>query len=65
MKVIVEVVAAVVLLALAAFCLFGFLATYEPTEAPGMNWTFRIGYAVVGISCVVCVVVLILKAVRK
>jgi hypothetical protein len=65
MKMIVTVVGSILLLALAAFCLFGFLATFEPSNTPGMFWAFRIGYAIVGIGCVVGVCVLILKAVRR
>ena len=36
------------LLMLAAFCLFGFLASFEPTDNA---MVFRIGYAVMGVSC--------------
>lgn len=41
-----RIVAAAALLAAAGFCLFGFLATYEP---PG--WPFlRVAYALVGLT---------------
>jgi hypothetical protein len=40
---------ALILLAVAAFCLFGFLATYEPGVASAM--AFRVGYAAIGICC--------------
>jgi hypothetical protein len=39
-------------LAFAAFCVFGFLATSEPTNNPGVSLAFRISYAVVGLGCV-------------
>lgn len=39
---------AVALLAVAAFCLFGFLATYEPPAHPTLNLTFRFAYALLG-----------------
>jgi len=65
MKIILTVVGSILLLAIAAFCLFGFLATFEPTDRPGMFVAFRVGYAVVGISCLVGTIALILKGVRK
>ena len=37
---------AVVLILLAGFCVFGFLASFEP----GPNLVFRIGYPVLGIA---------------
>ena len=40
----------------AAFFLFGFLATFEPTDKPEMVLAFRIGYAVVGIGCLAGIV---------
>lgn len=42
---------AIVSLGVAGFCLFGFLATYEPGVANAM--AFRIGYGILGFaSCV-------------
>jgi hypothetical protein len=38
---------AAVLLMLAAFCVFGFLASFEPTDNA---LVFRIGYAIIGIG---------------
>ena len=65
MKTILTVVASLLLLAVAAFCLFGFLATFEPTDRPETFWAFRIGYGVVGVGCLGGIVVLGVKAVRK
>ena len=65
MKTILTVVASLLLLAVAAFCLFGFLATFEPTDRPGQFLAFRIGYGVVGVGCLGGIVVLGVKAVRK
>ena len=65
MKLILTVVGSILLLAIVAFCLFGFLATFETTDRPGMFVAFRVGYAVVGISCLVGTIALILKGVRK
>ena len=59
------IVASLVLLATAAFCVFGFLATFEPTDNPGMFLAFRIGYAVVGIACLVGTIALIVNGIRK
>ena len=53
---------AVMLLMLAAFCLFGFLASFEPTDKAIV---FRIGYAVIGVSCLVGSGGLIVSVVRN
>ncbi|MCP3691157.1 MAG: hypothetical protein GY917_03085 [Planctomycetaceae bacterium] len=50
------------LLMLAAFCLFGFLASFEPTDNA---MVFRIGYAVMGISCLAGSGGLIVSVVRN
>jgi hypothetical protein len=50
------------LLMLAAFCLFGFLASFEPTDNAIV---FRIGYAVIGVSCLVGSGGLIVSVVRN
>ena len=65
MKLILTIVASLVLLAIAAFCVFGFLATFEPTDKPEMFLAFRIGYAVVGIGCLVGTIALIVNGIRK
>ena len=52
------------LLALAVFCVFGFLATFEPTNNPGQFMAFRIGYAVVGLGSIGGVILLIVNAFR-
>ena len=44
-------IALVICLAVATFCLFGFLATFEPGAANVI--VFRIGYVVIGIGCLV------------
>jgi hypothetical protein len=65
MKKIVTAVGLLLLLAIAAFCVFGFLATFEPTDKPGMFMAFRIGYVAVGIASVVGTIALIVNSVRK
>ena len=65
MKLLFTVVGSLLLLAIAAFCVFGFLATFEPTDKPEMFLAFRIGYAVVGIGCLVGTIALIVYGVRK
>ncbi len=50
------------LLAVAAFCVFGFLATFEPTDNA---LAFRIGYTVIGVGCLVGAGVLIGSVFRK
>ena len=50
MKLFVAILGSLLLLAVAAFCGFGFLATFEPTNNA---LAFRIGYAVIGFGCLV------------
>ena len=65
MKLIVAIIVSLFLLAVAAFCLFGFLATFEPTSNTAQFIAFRIGYSVIGVGCLVAVGFLITTAVRK
>ncbi len=65
MKLFMAIAGALLLLTVAAFCLFGFLATFEPTNAPRSFLVFRIGYAVVGVGSVAGAIVLIVTAARK
>lgn len=57
-----KVVVALALMPVAAFCLFGFLASFENT--PGAIY-FRLGYGVVGIACVAAISSLVTIAVLK
>jgi len=41
------------------------LASFEPSDTPGMFMAFRIGYAVVGVACLVGTITLIVNGVRK
>lgn len=50
MKLFVAILGTLLLLAVAAFCVFGFLATYEPTSNA---LVFRIGYAVLFVCCLI------------
>lgn len=65
MKLFVAIVGSPFLLAIAAFCVFGFLATFEPTDNTRQFVAFRIGYTAIGLACIVGVCVLIVNAVRK
>ena len=65
MKLILAIVAVVLLLPIAAFCVFGFMATFEPTDRPEVFMAFRIGYGVVGIGSLVTVVALLASAIRS
>jgi hypothetical protein len=40
----------IVLMAIAAYCAYGFAATFEPLES-GTPWVWRIGYGLVGVIC--------------
>ncbi len=62
MKLLMPILGSLVLLAVAAFCVFGFLATFEPTSNV---MAFRIGYTIIGLGCLVGVGVLVANAVRK
>ena len=65
MKLLVTILGSLLLLAVAAFCVFGFLATFEPTDKTAQFLAFRVGYTVIGIGCLVGVGFLIVNAVRK
>jgi hypothetical protein len=65
MKTFVAVLGSLLLLAIAAFCVFGFMATFEPTDRTAEFLAFRVGYAVVGVGCLVGVVLLIVNAMRR
>ena len=65
MKRLVAILASLPLLAIAAFCVFGFMATFEPTDRTTEFLAFRIGYAVVGVGCLVAVGVLLMKTMSK
>ncbi|MCM2371056.1 hypothetical protein [Aporhodopirellula aestuarii] len=65
MKLFVAILGSPLLLAVAAFCGFGFLATFEPTDNVTQFKAFRIGYIVIGLGCLVGVGFLITNAIRK
>ena len=65
MKLLVAIFGSLLLLAVAAFCLFGFLATFEPTTNTTQFMVFRVGYAVVGVGCLFGFGCVIFKALRK
>jgi hypothetical protein len=65
MKLFVAVLGSFLLLAVAAFCGFGFLATFEPTDNVTQFMAFRIGYSVIGVGSLVGAGFLIAKTVRK
>lgn len=65
MKIVLAIVASILLLPIAALCVFGFLAIFEPTDRPDVFRAFRIGYGVVGVGCLIGVVGLIAKAFRS
>jgi len=62
MKLFVAIFGSLLLLAVAAFCIFGFMATFEPTSNA---LAFRIGYTVIGLGCMIGVGNLVANAVRK
>ena len=58
---IAKLLVAVVLLAVAAFCAFGFLASYEPPPSPA-RLALRLAYAAVGLASLAGAGVLIARA---
>jgi hypothetical protein len=65
MKTVVTILASMFLFAVAAFCVFGFLAAFEPTDRTAEFLAFRIGYAAVGVGCLIGLGVLLVKAMSK
>ena len=61
MKILFAIFGSLFLLAVAAFCVFGFFATFEP----GSFMAFRLGYAVIGFGCIAGVILLIANAIRR
>jgi hypothetical protein len=55
METLARILGALVLLAFALFCGFGFLASFEP----GNGWLWKVGYAAVGCGCLTGVVMLL------
>lgn len=54
-----RIVLALLMVPPALFCLFGFAATFEPMDV-ATQWTFRIGYAVVGVVLAVTSLLLLI-----
>jgi len=65
MKLLVAILVSLLLLAVAAFCGFGFLATFEPTDNVTQFMAFRIGYAVIGVLCITGIGFLTAKILRR
>jgi len=65
MKLVVFAGSSLLLLIVAAFCLFGFLATFEPTGNESEFMIFRIAYAVIGIACLAGLCFVILRGFTK
>ena len=55
MQTVARIIGVLALLAIAAFCAFGFLASFEP----GNGWEWKLGYGAVGCGCLVGVVALL------
>ncbi|MEY2805755.1 MAG: hypothetical protein RIR65_172 [Planctomycetota bacterium] len=61
---LIPMLCAAFLLAVAVFCLQGFLATFEPTAEPANFMVFRAAYAICGATSVLAAFVLVLRRVR-
>lgn len=65
MKPLVPILGSILFLAVAAFCVFGFMAIFEPTDSTDQCTVFRIGYAVVGVGSLIGVKLLIIHVACK
>ena len=65
MKLFAAILGSVFLLAVATFCVFGFMATFEPTDRTTEFLALGIGYAVFGVGCLVAVGILLSKVMNK
>jgi hypothetical protein len=56
-----RILGALALLVIALFCVFGFLAAFEP----GNGWLWKAGYAAIGCTCLTATVVLTKPLIRS
>ena len=56
-------IALLVFLGVAAFCVFGFAATFEPLEQ-GQQFMWRTAYGAAGLASIACVVWILAKGFR-
>jgi len=63
MKLLVTILGSLLLLTIVAFCVFGFMASFEDRTAEFI--AFRIGYGVIGVGCLVGVGLLIFRAMSQ
>ena len=62
MKIILKIIVLAMCLFLAAFCAFGFLASFEPGVRGALS--FRVAYGAVGLGCVGAIVAIAVSAFR-
>jgi LPXTG-motif cell wall-anchored protein len=48
MRTLLRITGALGLFAIAAFCAFGFMATFEPSASP--RWPWQVGYGLIGLA---------------
>jgi len=65
MRIIVAIIGCLILLPIAAFCVFGFMATFEPTDRTIEFMAFRVGYAVISVGCLAGGVALTVRCLRR
>ena len=65
MRIVAAIIGSLILLPIAAFCLFGFAATFEAADQPGMFMAFRVGYTVIGLGCLAGILALIANCFRQ
>jgi uncharacterized membrane protein HdeD (DUF308 family) len=59
---IARVILSILAIAFAAFCAFGFLASFEPSDSP--SWPWQLAYATLGICSLFIPVLLLVKSGR-
>ena len=64
MRIVAAIIGSLILLPIAAFCVFGFMATFEPDESVEFM-VFRIGYTVIGLGCLAGIIALIANCFRR
>jgi len=62
MQIFIAIFGSLFLLAVAAFCVFGFLATFEPTDNA---LAFRVVYTLMGLGCLAGTGFLVVNALRN
>ena len=61
----VAILGSLLLLAVAGFCVFCFMTTFEPTNNAAQFMLFRVAYAVVGVGCLIGVLFMTMNSIQR